>query len=574
MEIYVLNSMLERVGIVDIYEAFMWNTAYNNIGTFELHCPMRFFALLHPENIIQNTEDDKHNGIIEHVEKIQDDEGTEKLAVKGRMMEIYLDRRSALGMYTFEAVQPAHIISNLITENAINPTDAARKIDGLVIGTLADADEGTINYAGENESLMNITQNLCTAERLGFRLYADDENKKLVLDVYKGLNRTEEDNTTTSIEVQNAVNVLSYGHFENHLNGWNQVDGGENYAGEQILLASGDPRIFNKVKIKDRYAEYWETTGKFRRWIYFFRKAGYVMADLQLNKEHIYYIDIVCHNPTDAVMGYGIADKKGGYTFNVNKTGGFERYSCFYVPEATGSHTFAMAYGELPEVEGLTVATQYGGMIDLTATFGVGQEPELDWCNKNLYYENGSWKYRIEIISFIPNNIEPLVLSRDRDTLTEVEYVKNITNEATIIHVNGDGINTTVSTGETSGIMRKERVLDLSGEIQRERDGITIPEASYTKMLQTRAKATLRKLVANEIIDGKLYLLSNKKFGRDFYLGDIATCTDSTIGFETSLRITAVSETWDLNGYSVTVTLGDDVPDIYETIKLISKGTK
>ncbi|WP_312647579.1 Gp37-like protein [Aminipila sp.] len=572
MEIYILNEKMDRIGTVDVYQSFSWNTSYSDVGSFELHCPVKLFALLKEDRIVQNTEDDKHNGIIERIEKSQDDEGVEKLIVKGRMIEAYLDRRIALGSYTFVDMQPAQIACNLITQNVIAPSDANRKID-MQIGELVNADEGTVCYAGANEKILDITKKLCDAAQLGFRLYADDENKKFIFDVFKGVNRTEEDNTTTSIEVQKAINVLNAGHFENYLTGWNPIDGGTNYQGEEVLSVEPNPRLFKKTKIKDRYAEYWKTTGKFRRWVYFFRKAGYIYGDIQLNKDHIYYIDIKCSNPTDSVLGYGIIDSEGGYTFNVDKTSGFERFNTFYVPESSGTYKFAMAYGELPEIEGLTVETEYGGMIDLTATFGVGKEPDLDWCNNNMYYENGIWKYKVEIISFIPNSADQVVLSRDRDTLVEVEYLKNITNECTTIYVKGDGIDTTVSTGNIVGLLRKERFLDLSG-ITRVRDSVTIPEPSYIAMLQTNAKATLRKLVVNEIIDGKLYLLSNKKFGRDFYLGDIVTCTDDSIGFSTNLRITAATETWDINGYQISVILGDDIPDIYETIKLVTKGAK
>ncbi|MHC1723975.1 MAG: hypothetical protein AB9836_12320 [Aminipila sp.] len=571
MEIYILNEKMDRIGTVDVYQSFSWNTSYSDVGSFELHCPIKLFSLLKEDRIVQNTEDDMHNGIIEHVEKSQDDEGVEKLIVKGRMIEAYLERRIALGSYTFVDTQPAQIIGNLITQNVIAPSDKDRKID-MQINELVNADEGTVCYAGANEKLLDVTKKVCSAAQLGFRLYADDENKWFTFDIFKGVNRTEEDNTTTSIEVQKAINVLNNGHFESYLNGWQQIDGGTNYQGEQVLYTVDSPRVFNKVKIKDRYAEYWKTTGQFRRWVYFFRKAGHIYADIQLNKDHMYYIDIKCSNPTDSILGYGIVNDDT-YTFNVSKTSGIERFTAFYVPESSGAYKFAMAYGELPEIEGLTVETEYGGMIDLTATFGVGKEPDLDWCNNNMYYENGIWKYKVEIINFVPNSADPLVLSRDRDTLVEVEYLKNIANECTIIYIKGDGIDTTVSTGNIPGLLRKERFLDLSG-IQRVRDGVTVPEPSYIGMLQTNAKATLRKLVANEIIDGKLYLLSNKKFGRDFYLGDIVTCTDDSIGFSTNLRITAATETWDINGYQISVTLGDDIPDIYETIKLVTKGAK
>lgn len=572
MDIYVLNQSLDRIGTVDVYESFSWITPYNGVGSFELHCPISLFSLLKEEMIIQNSEDDKHSGIIEYIQKAENEDGSEKLVIKGRMTEVYLDRRVALGSYTYESMQPAQITADLITKNAILPDDPARKIDMLEIGELANADQGTVSYAGANEKLPDIPKKLCAAAQLGYRLYADDENKKLVFDVYKGVNRTEEDNTSTSIETHTAINVLNYGHFENYLTGWSQIDGGTNYLGQQILYAAENPRIFNKVKLKDRYAEYWETTGNFKQWVYFYRKAGHILEAVNLNKDHMYYIDIKCNNPTDAVLGYGIVSGED-YTFNVSKTSNFERFNAVYVPKTNGAYTFTLAYGDISDIEGLTVETEYGGMIDLTETFGVGKEPDMDWCKDNLYYEAGVWKYKVEIISFIPNSNDPLVLSRDRDTLVEVEYFKSITNECTIIYVHGDGLDTTVSNGITSGIMRKERYLDLSS-IKRVRDGATIPEASYISMLQTNAKATLRQLTVNELIDGKLYLLSNKKFGRDFYLGDIVMCSDNSIGFSVNLRISSATQVWDTNGYQITVTLGDDVPDIYETMKLVSKGAK
>lgn len=563
MEIYILDAGLNRRGVVDIYESFYWNPKYNDVGSFELKCHRSYFELLQSDMIVQNTDDDYHNGIIEHIEKVTDDEGVESLLIRGNMLEAYLGKRIALGAYTYESWQPAEIVADLITKNAIEPVD--RKINMLEIGILAESGTGTVSYAGENETLLTVTQKLCLDAQLGFRLYADDENKKIKFDIYKGENRTEKDNTTTEIVINAAAEILNGG-FD-ALDGFVQVNGGTNYAGKAVLSATGG--IFRKTKIQDRYAEYWETTGLFRRWVYFFRKAGHLYKEVTLNKDHIYYMSVRCKNPTDTIISYGIEDKEGGYTFNAEKSDTFETYSCLYVPEVSGTYKYIVAFGELPDIEGITVETDYCTLIDLTATFGAGLEPELEYCKSNIYYESG-WKYKTEIIRFVENKNNPLVLSRDRDTLTEVDYIKNITEECNVLYVKGDGLNTIISS--SAGGMRKESFLDLSSEIARERDEIIIPEASYIKMLETTGKSVMRKLVVNEIVDGKIYQLSNIKFGRDFFLGDMVICCDNSIGFETNLRITAATEVYDLSGYQVTVTLGDDIPDIYQKMKLIAKG--
>ncbi|WP_206460489.1 Gp37-like protein [Anaerovorax sp. IOR16] len=299
--------------------------------------------------------------------------------------------------------------------------------------------------------------------------------------------------------------------FTNGLNGWTQVAGGENYKGVPVL--SVESQLFKKVKLQDRRAEY-DDQGEFQKWVYFWRKSGYVYKNLSLKSNHIYYLRVRCDNPTDSVLGYGIMDNANGCTFSVNRTIGMQNYNALYVPERTGAYKFALAYGELPEEHNLAVYTEYALIIDLTETFGIGKEPGLEWCCKNIYYEN-DWRYKVEIIEFIPNNIEPLVFSRDRDTLIDLQYIKIlVTNN--FIYVKGEDIDTIVSSANQTGLFRKERYLDLSSSVPRKTDGVMIPEVSYIAMLKNNANATLRKLVVNEIIEGNLYLLSNKQFGRDF----------------------------------------------------------
>ena len=565
MEIYVLDHLsLDRIGAVDIYESFIWETCFNDIGSFELNCGLELFNILLPERLLQNSEDDKHTGLIEYIEKIEDADGAESLLVKGRMAEALLLRRVAAGGYDYSSLQPAAIVSDLIARNFINPDDARRRMN-LVIGDAPDAPGGVISWAGKDAILYEEAAGICQAANLGFCLAADDIGKRYVFSMYKGVNRTEEDNTISSIETVSISNLLANGEFSSGLAGWNVVNHGISAIGG----AGAGGRHLKKQKIWG-----WDDPDDpQRRWVPFY--SGYAWQTAGLDASHMYYIRVRANNPTDSVVGFGIQDGEA-CTFQIGPSPWGE-YGAFYVPPASGLRRFAMGYGDLSNEsskENAYLLADYGLMIDLTAAFGAGKEPSLEWCDSGIYYDGG-WKYRRELISFVPNAAVPLVFSRDRDTLIEVSYSKDITPECTYAYVAGaNGVSTYVSSDQDlSGAARKEAYLDLSS-IPAQSGGVDIPAPSYTAMLQNAAKATLRKTAVSETAYGKLYQISNMRYGRDFNLGDIVTVRDSRIGFETNLRITAVTEVWDLSGYSVTASFGDKAPGIQETVKLITKGVK
>lgn len=568
MEIYVLDpNTLDRLATIDVYESFIWNTSYNNIGNFELHCSMKFFKILQTERVIQNTDDDKHNGLIETVYKVTKDDGSETLAIKGRMIEALLERRIVVGGAVFTSKEPGQIAAELVKTNAI--TSGERKIPLLEIGNVEKADEGVTDYAVGNEILLSGIQEICQNSFLGFNLRVDSDRKRYIFDTYKGANRTEEANTITHITTNNITNLLTNSSFNSGFANWEEIGNRQafNYR-TQKKFGPYPMTVSGGVVSKSRVCSIGDDGSLYDIW----EPSPYLLQSVNLNSEHLYYITATVKNPTKAIISCGPKIKEG-YPINFENSDQFVTANSIFVPEHTGEVPFYMGIGELAEENGQYVYLNGCALIDITQTFGVGKEPSLEWCSSNIYYDNG-WKYKTQIIEFTQNSNEPLVLSRDRDTLLEVEYTKSIINECTYAYIKGDGdISTVISVGNPTALQRKERFFDLSN-ISRTTGSATIPQASYLAMLKNSAMATLRKLTVNEIVDGKLYLLSNKKFGKDFYLGDIVCCCDSAIGFMVNLRITAVTETWDASGYSITVTLGEDIPNIIETIKLVSKGAK
>ena len=572
MEIYVLDKNLNRIeSPIDIYESFQWNPKFNDIGSFQLDCPLDFFEVLQNGMYIENTEDHNHFGVIEFFDKKTDVDGFESLTIKGRMMESLLAKRVILGNYQYQAVQPAVIVADLLEKNAINPDTAARKIDHLVMGNMPDSSIGSIDYGTSNSHLLEEVLNICKSSKLGLNVHVNDNNQ-IQVDLYKGENRTEQANTITTVEYVDVNNLVKNGDLSSQLSNWSVKSFG-------VTAVTGGNISQYRIKKEKLWDRYWwppePEDGEEQQYFEDSLYAGYVYQDVVLNNEHIYYISAVFNNPSSTVLGYGI--KSGEQcTLSGVSTGGTVKKSCLYVPEKSGTYQAVLGYGDFPNEERFEGTTAYADgliVVDLTETFGIGKEPTLDWCDTRIIWNNSVLQYRNETIQFIENPNEPLVFSRERDNVIFTEYSKDTTNQVTYVYIKGEGeVATFVSVGEESGIDRIERYLDLSHAIPRVVDGVEIPLSSYIAMLQTEARNQLEQLVISELIDIQLYLLGNLQYGKHFNLGDIVTCVDRKIGFSTDLRITGVNQVWDANGYSISLTLGTPAPTLISTIKLVAKG--
>ena len=255
------------------------------------------------------------------------------------------------------------------------------------------------------------------------------------------------------------------------------------------------------------------------------------------------------------------------------------RMSTLFVPKANGQQNFVLGIGDFPDdeaSEGMTAYVYEGLMVDLTEEFGAGYEPTLDWCDRFIVWNGSNLQYHWETIEKIPNTVDPLVFSRDRDNVLQLEYQKNTVTELTEITVKGEGdIVVKVQSDESvSGLKLKEGYVDVSSDIPRTVNNVELPYQSYVNMLNIRAQALLSESTVNECINISLYLLSNFQYKKDFFLGDIVSCTDKRTGISINLRITQVNEVWDINGYTIGLTLGEPVPQIFDRVKFLAKGVR
>ncbi|WP_096635848.1 siphovirus ReqiPepy6 Gp37-like family protein [Clostridium cochlearium] len=189
MELYVFSRDLNLIGILDTFTSLRWVKRYHKSGEFELHCALNSntLNLLQRENIIYK-KDDIEGGYIETRQLTIDYTGKEYLKINGKFLTNYLDRRISWDRVNFTG-KTEELMRKLVSDNAINPTNINRKIDNLILGDLKGFIED-IKYQNSFGNILEQLENISNTSNLGYRNLLDIKNRKIIFDVYEGVNRT------------------------------------------------------------------------------------------------------------------------------------------------------------------------------------------------------------------------------------------------------------------------------------------------------------------------------------------------------------------------------------------------
>lgn len=194
MELYIFDRNLNLIGIVDTFNSLQWNRRYFKMGDFELQCPLTEdnLNLLRKGNIIYK-KDDVESAYIEYRDLKQDVDGKEILDIKGNFLTGYLKRRVLWTTVTMSDTVE-NIMRSLVNQNAISPTDSKRVIPNLALADLKGlnftADYSSISGNNSNPNLGDELESLSTLSNLGHRVLFDISNKKLLFEVYAGVDRS------------------------------------------------------------------------------------------------------------------------------------------------------------------------------------------------------------------------------------------------------------------------------------------------------------------------------------------------------------------------------------------------
>lgn len=216
MDLTILNTNLDAVSVVDVYESFIWTDRYYEYGDFELYTAMTDTILnfIKQDYYLQNRESE-HVMIIEKIKIASDTENGNHITVTGRSLESILDRRIVWGQKTITG-NLQNGIKTLLNECIISPSDSNRKISNFVFEASTDpAITGlTIDAQYTGDNLYDVINKICSERDIGFKITLND-NKQFVFKLYAGSDRSYEQTANPYVVFSpNFENIINSNYIE------------------------------------------------------------------------------------------------------------------------------------------------------------------------------------------------------------------------------------------------------------------------------------------------------------------------------------------------------------------------
>lgn len=194
INISVLNSELEVIGVLDKYSSFIWTDRYYDTGEFELCIPVTAnHANSIREDYFLSIPSSDRLMIVESIEIITDKDEGNDFKITGRSLEAILDRRIVWKQTNVNgSVQNA--MQLLINDAFINPTDSRRRVSNMVFNVSTDpaVTGATYKEAAQymGDSILDVVKKVCPAYpyHLGFKMTY--ENGNFVFSLYAGKDRS------------------------------------------------------------------------------------------------------------------------------------------------------------------------------------------------------------------------------------------------------------------------------------------------------------------------------------------------------------------------------------------------
>lgn len=161
------------------------------------------------------------------------------------------------------------------------------------------------------------------------------------------------------------VNKVKNGSFENGLTGWTIIGGSSSATWRETNIS----HFGSKAYYRDASAY----------------GVNYLRQTLSFTNGHKYYFFAhgICTSEQDFYAD--IAYKNSHITFKAVPYK-YNKGSVIYTADFTGDNYIHINFAKTTD----SVIVDGIGMVDLTAAFGAGNEPNLTWCNANINYFDGS----------------------------------------------------------------------------------------------------------------------------------------------------------------------------------------
>lgn len=191
MVIDVYDTKLDRRGVVEKFDSFIWTRRYSNSGDFKLLVPYsdKYMKLLKMRRLIENPGDEEM-GYIAYIQITENSQGHEQIEIQGKLITSWIGKRIVRHNIAETSTMP-EIMHRIVRESVTDPTAPARRIPNISHAPITGITRPRIEYAvKEYDNALAALEYASIAAHLGYGIYADKRAKTFEFRVYDGLDRT------------------------------------------------------------------------------------------------------------------------------------------------------------------------------------------------------------------------------------------------------------------------------------------------------------------------------------------------------------------------------------------------
>lgn len=204
MELRIYDASMNFKGLIENQTSVQWNRKYYDCGSFELHCPVtkNNQSLLQRGNLVW-IRGAAEAGVIENI-TIQQDDYQNELTVKGRFLESYMSRRLIRPTYDAQSKRVEVAMREILTNAVAIPLVQLGELNGY---------EDTVTFQATYKNLLDYEINLAKYANYGFRFRPDFTNKTITFEIYKGLDRTFQQNERNRVIFSDSYNNIQQAQY-------------------------------------------------------------------------------------------------------------------------------------------------------------------------------------------------------------------------------------------------------------------------------------------------------------------------------------------------------------------------
>lgn len=196
--IRVYNHFLDLLMETDNYQSLQFKRSYHSVGDFELHINryMHGAEYFQKGNIIALNKQNNKVGIILSREIALDENGkeTENFRLTGKTLDSVMDRRVTVPpsntSHDRKKGNAETVMKHYVYNHFVNPADPNRRMPIIEIAPNRNRGEN-VDWESRYKSVADELESISIESNLGWGIFADFNNKKLIFDVFHSKDLTQ-----------------------------------------------------------------------------------------------------------------------------------------------------------------------------------------------------------------------------------------------------------------------------------------------------------------------------------------------------------------------------------------------